>query len=137
MISLSPIGRGLADRLAVGLSGLCIAHCLVLPLLMTFYSSSLLLMVSDEVFHTIIVLVAIPISGLALFVGCKSHRKFLVAALGVVGLLLLIASATFLHDVLGESAEVVATIIGSLALATSHVFNFRLCTQVADCSCNE
>jgi len=137
MISLSPIGRGLADRMAVGLSGLCIAHCLVLPILMTFYSSSLLLMVGDEIFHTAIVLIAIPISGLALFFGCKSHRNFLVPALGVVGLFLLIASATFVHDVWGESAEVVATIMGSLALATSHVLNFRLCARASDCSCSE
>ena len=137
MASLSPIGRGLADQLAVGLSGLCIAHCLMLPLLMTFYSSSLLLIVGDEIFHKMIVLIATPVSGLALFTGCNRHRNSLVPALGISGLIVLIASATFVHDVWGELAEAVATVIGSLTLAASHVFNFRLCTRATDCSCNE
>ena len=137
MTSFAPFRRSLADRLAVGLSGLCIAHCLVLPLLMTFYSSSLLLLIGDEIFHSMIVLIAIPISCFALLVGCKSHKNFMAPVLGAAGLLLLIASATLLHDLWGGSAEVAATILGSLALATSHVINFRLCSEADSCACSE
>lgn len=113
MMSVTVFGRPIADRLAVGLSTLCLIHCLFLSLILTVYSSSLLIMVSGEIFHLTIFLITVPISVLAFFVGYQGHKNFWVAAIGLVGLVLLIASATVVHDLGGAVVEKMATIVGS------------------------
>jgi len=109
------------DMAAIGLSGLCIVHCLALPVA----AASLPLLgvwAEAEWLHGLFVVVAAPISLMALL---RSARRGLPVAPLVLALLGL---AGLSAGVLGwptEAAETLITVIGSLLLAAAHILNWR------------
>lgn len=108
------------DSAALGLSGLCLAHCLALPLLAT----ALPLFgawAEAEWVHTLFVLVAAPLTAAALIrPGHGLKPSGVLIAAGAAGLLLLAFGA------LGPATlERAATVSGSLLLAGAHIFNWR------------
>lgn len=128
--------RPLADKTAMGLSSLCMLHCLALPALLAIYPSALAVALTDELFHTAIVFLAIPVSAVALSLGCREHKSYLILVVGLTGLVLLVASATLGHDLLGEVGEKILTVVGALLVFGSHLINFRLCRQAQQCECD-
>ncbi len=108
------------DVSAIALSGLCLLHCLALPLL-----AALLPLFGTwseaEWVHGVFVLIAVPLTSYALW---RAHRhRPLPAALWLLagtGLALLLAGAS---GGLGERAETPLTVAGSLALASTHLWN--------------
>lgn len=131
------INSGVADKAAISLSGLCLVHCLALPMLVAFYPVAFVLALSEEFFHWVMVMLAIPISTTSLFIGCQKHEKRQVLLLGGVGLVLLLAPFAVPHEVINEQMEVVVTVLGSLLLATAHIMNFRLCRAAECCDSGE
>ncbi len=110
----------LFDASAVALSGLCLVHCLALPLL-----ASLLPLFAAwsqaEWVHGLFVALAAPLAGYALW---RSHRQralppalWLMAAIGLLGLLLGALAWP------SEAAETPLTVSGSLLLAGAHLWN--------------
>jgi len=111
-----------ADLSAAALSGLCLVHCLALPVL-----ASLLPVLGAwseaEWVHAVFVLVAVPLSIGALW---RAHARAPLPAslwlMGALGLLLLAAGA------LGwprPQWEAPVTVAGSLALVATHALNLR------------
>ena len=86
----------------------------------------------DESFHRALVFLVLPLSLIALTLGCKRHRQWYVFAIGAMGCSVLLITAVLGHDLMGEFFEKVATIIGSSLVASSHLVNYRRCRQV-DC----
>ena len=125
--------RPIADVSAVGLSSLCLVHCLMLPVVVSVYPATIAVTLSDEVFHLFMVLMAIPISVFALFFGCRSHKSYSVGLTGALGIGLLFMSAFLPHELAGETGERLLTVSGALSLSVSHVLNFRLCRSVKCC----
>jgi len=119
----------ICDKGAITLSLVCAAHCLVLPVLTVMTPSIMGYFVTDESFHRWLAFVVIPFSFIALTMGCKRHKSHAVAIFGVFGLLLLLFAAAFGHDVLGETGEKVATLIGAGCIALAHCQNYRLCQR--------
>lgn len=108
------------DGVALGLSGLCLAHCLVLPLL----AAALPLFgawAQAEWAHVLFVLAAAPLAGTALVrPGHGLKPSSWLIGLGLAGLGLLAVGA------FGPAAhEQAATIGGSLLLAGAHLLNWR------------
>ena len=130
---LTEKNRPIADVSAVGLSSLCLVHCLMLPVVVSVYPATIALTLSDEVFHVFMVLMAIPISVLALFFGCRSHRSYSVGLTGALGIGLLFMSAFLPHELAGETGERLLTVSGALSLSVSHILNFRLCRSIKCC----
>ncbi len=126
--------RPIADVSAVGLSSLCLVHCLMLPVVVSVYPATIAVTLSDEVFHLFMVLMAIPISVFALFFGCRSHKSYSVGLTGALGIGLLFMSAFLPHELAGETGERLLTVSGALSLSVSHVLNFRLCQSVKCCN---
>lgn len=123
------------DKFAILLSGMCLLHCLVLPIAFTLLPIfSINALVDDELFHQLILWLVIPISTIALFIGCFKHRNFAITGCGVVGMTILILVAFWGHDVFGEFNEKLATSAGGLILAFSHFLNFRACQSL---TCND
>ena len=121
------------DRAAIGISALCIAHCLVLPVALVLAPSvTLLTVLNDELFHKLLILLVLPTSIFALTLGCRQHKNFVVAGLATAGLMTLCMTAFFGHDYLGEELEKLFTLVGAILVALSHFFNFRLC-QLKNC----
>lgn len=119
------------DRTAIGLSVLCLLHCLALPLALIAGSSFTALWFADERFHQLLVFLVLPTSIVALMLGCKKHKTWSVLAWGFSGVCVLTIAALFAHDLVGESGEKILTVIGSIFVFVGHVFNFRLCRSDA------
>ncbi|MBF7073220.1 MerC domain-containing protein [Glaciecola sp. MH2013] len=116
-----------SDKVAILLSFLCLMHCIALPLILVVLPTiSVLLVLSDEQVHLWLVFTVIPISIFAIALGYKRHKRLMVFVSGALGLVLLVAAATFAHDVLGEAGEVALTVLGSILLAYSHFSNYKL-----------
>lgn len=118
------------DKIAVSASVLCAVHCLSLPLLLGFLPALGTTVFGQESFHILLLWLVIPLSLVALTLGCRAHKDILVVALGGVGLAVLIATALIGHDFLGEIGERVMTLVGAGAIAASHLRNYTLCRRV-------
>jgi len=126
------------DKFAILLSGVCFLHCLFTPVLVTMLPIlSLSVVVEDLLFHQLMLWVVLPTSLVALFLGCRKHKKLSIVATGAVGMSILIAVAIFGHDWFGITAEKVVTTIGGLVLALSHYLNYQACKSVtcSDANC--
>lgn len=111
----------LLDASAVVLSGLCLVHCLVLPLLVALLPV-LGAWAQQEWVHALLVALAAPLSGYALW--CAHRRRRLpppLWALAVLGLSCLVAGA---GEWFGPGSETPVTVAGSLLLAAAHLWNW-------------
>jgi MerC mercury resistance protein len=61
------------DKLAIGLSSLCLVHCLAFPLAALALPLLGLATLFPERFHLWMILVVLPVSGAALSMGHKRH----------------------------------------------------------------
>ncbi len=109
------------DRIAIFLSGLCLVHCLALPVavLLTPFLSDWLIE-SETAAHWVLFGTALPISALALGRGYLHHHDTITVIIGVVGLALMLVGVT---QVFGEANEAVVTISGVLLLLWAHLRN--------------
>ena len=117
------------DRLAIAGSTLCAVHCIVMPIFLTVFPSSLSIFFQDERFHKLMVWFVIPSSLIAVFLGCREHKDYKVLIGASLGLAIIVFTALFGHDFLGEQGEKVATVFGAVFLAVSHIRNYKLCRK--------
>jgi len=114
------------NHLSIGLSALCVVHCLAMPILIVLLPSLTALQLENEAFHSWLLMGVIPTSLFSLLMGCKQHQRYRVLTIGLVGLLFLV-SAVFVEDFAnGELFEKVLTVIGACTLAIVHYMNFRV-----------
>ena len=124
----------LLDKLAVSTSTFCAIHCLCLPIFLGFFPALGTTLFGEELFHVLLLWLVIPLSLVALSLGCRRHRDVPVAAIGLAGLTSLILAATFGHSALGERGEQALTLIGAAMIALAHLRNYKLCRSSA---CND
>ncbi len=125
------------DKAAIGLSLLCTAHCLALPLILIMLPSLAALNLSNEAFHTWMVFAVIPTSAYALTMGCRQHKRYQLLFLGVLGVTFLISAVVLEEMFLGEVGEKVLTSIGAVLIAYGHYKNYKLCRRHQECECQE
>lgn len=117
---MKALGARILDGSAVGLSGLCLVHCLALPLMAALLPAFGAWARADGV-HIVFVLLAAPVSAAALLRPAHGrHAPMQLIMLGVAGVGLLAAGAFG-----PEPAHVPATVAGSLTLAVAHLCNWR------------
>lgn len=110
------------DASAIGLSLLCLVHCLLLPVAAAFLPL-LGAWAQAEWVHVALVLVACPLAGSALW---RSHRRApLPAALWGLAALGLLALALGAGGWPGQAWERPATVAGALLLASAHAWNWK------------
>ncbi len=114
-------GAAAIDGAAISLSGLCIIHCLALPLLAAILPIAGMWAEAEWV-HKLFVVAALPLSGFAIARAFSSKGQTLFIALALTGLSLLVASAFVeaLHDY-----ETVLTVAGALMLAAAHGWRWQ------------
>ena len=106
-------------------------HCLLTPVLITLLPIlSLSAFVEDVLFHQLMLWLVLPTSCIALFLGCRKHKRLSIAATGAIGMAVLVAVAFFGHEWFGVGGEKIATTVGGLILAASHFLNFRACQSI-------
>ena len=111
------------ERVALGASFLCIAHCLALPLVFLALPALSRLVPIPESFHLLMLVVAIPSSAAALFMGRSHHGRSWPIVAGMIGLTLLTIAALFYE---GTRWDVPISVFGSVALIAAHAGNWRL-----------
>ena len=111
------------DRFAIGLSGLCLVHCLASAVLVAMLASVGGLLV-DPIVHEIGLVLAIGLGIVALGRGVVEHGYMMPSAVGGLGLGLMAGALTLPHSGL----EVVYTLVGVAILALGHDLNRRAVT---------
>jgi hypothetical protein len=123
------------DKFAMSFSAICMVHCLFAPSLIILSYSSLALTVESELIHKAILLLTIPVSIFAISLGYKNHSNNSIIYTGIAGLTILI-SALLIGESIGENAELIFTIIGSLMVIACHYRNYRICKKI-NCDCHD
>lgn len=109
------------DGVAVGLSALCLIHCLALPLIVA--GLPFLAQFAEGHLHAQMLIIVLPLSIVALALGFRHHRNLRIILAGAVGMALLTIGALVAHDSWGLTADRAFTIVGALVLAAAHFYN--------------
>lgn len=113
-------GTGTLDRLAIGLSGLCLVHCVASVFLLSLFASVGGMLLHPAI-HEIGLGIAIMIGLYALVRGAAEHGYILPAAVGGLGLGVMTGALAVPHG----STETVYTMLGIAILALGHDLNRR------------
>jgi len=116
-----------ADRVVENVLWVVLADLDRVPIAVALLPTVSLLGFDDEWFHRMLLVVVLPVSVYALYAGLRKHGDQTVLRLGLIGLLILIVTAAFGHDLFGETGERIVTVIGSVLVALGHWRNFQLC----------
>jgi len=108
------------DQLAMGLSGLCLVHCLASTIFFASIASvggALL----NPAFHEVGLVIAIGFALVTLVSGVLSHGYMMPFGVGCFGLGMMAGALSRPHD----GSEIVATMIGVAVVALGHDLNRR------------
>lgn len=111
------------DRGAVGLSMLCLVHCLAFPVVVMALPAMGEILPRQWWVHPVIFALAVPMATIALVRGWSDHRDRRPVLLGGIGLALL---GFGLLAAEASAAEVLLTVAGGLIVAAAHLLNWRL-----------
>ncbi len=117
------------DLAAIVLSGLCVVHCLSVPLLVSFAPFVFVTEGDDQLVHSLFFFVALPLSALGFWQGYRRHERIFIPALGGVGLLLMGYDLQPLVHSLDHAHNL--TLPGVLLVAAAHLLNIRSIRQRA------
>lgn len=111
------------DRFAIALSGLCLLHCLFIPVVVAAAPAlSALVLGTETTVHWIFLAFALPTSCWALLRGFKRARNTLALAAGLVGLCVMFLGVSHLFN---PRLEVPVTVVGVSLVVVAHVLNLR------------
>jgi hypothetical protein len=117
MLQLSlPSGR--LDRIAMGLSGLCLVHCLGTAVLLGLISAAGTTL-GAPIIHEVGLTLAMILGAIALGKGILDHGFMMPSAIGGLGLGVMAGALTLPHD----GTEAVFTVAGVMILALGHRLN--------------
>jgi len=115
------------DTAGMFVSGLCLAHCLLTPVLLALGGFGVLgVLLEDRLVH-LVLLLPVLLLALSSFPGaCRHHRRPAVMVAGFSGLLLLMVALC-----LEGTWELLASVGGAGLLVTAHWVNRRLLCRTA------
>jgi hypothetical protein len=108
------------DRMAIGLSGLCLVHCLASAVLVAMLASAGGILLNPAI-HEIGLTLAIGLGTIALGRGILQHGFMMPAAVGGLGLGVMAGALSLPHS----GPETIYTIVGVAILALGHDLNRR------------
>ncbi len=112
---------------ALFLSGLCVVHCIGLPILFVVVPVLADIMALPDAFHAYALVMALPLSLASLIYGARQHRSFAPLAIGTIGLLLMAIALTDKY----HQAEVILTMLGATGVILAHISNWKRRTRSA------
>ncbi|VWX60636.1 MerC domain-containing protein [Sphingorhabdus sp. 109] len=115
---------GLWDRIAVLVSGLCLAHCVATIAFVALLSSAGGMFLNPLI-HEIGLGIAIALGFFALGRGVLDHGYIMPVAIGSLGLGMMMGAITIGHENGHDSLEVLYTMLGVGFLALAHDLNYR------------
>lgn len=118
-MSLLAIPTHRLDRMAIGLSGLCLVHCLATTVLLALVSAAGG-MLGAPVIHEVGLGLAMIMGAISLGRGIYEHGYSMPSAVGGLGLGVMAGALTLPHD----GTEALYTVVGVAILALGHRLNF-------------
>ena len=106
------------DRLAIGLSGLCLVHCIATTVIIAMLASASS-MLGAPIIHELGLSLAMVIGAVALGRGIQAHGFMMPSAVGGLGLGVMAGALTMDHG----TGEALFTMVGVLILALGHRLN--------------
>ena len=114
------------DSLGILLSGACVAHCVLLPVV-AFLSPVIATLIEAEWVHLSLLAVLAPLALITFYAGRKRHQSAGPLQWGAIGLALLFSALMAEGDhMTGLELETGLTVLGSLLLCYAHYQNFSL-----------
>jgi len=110
------------DTFGIGVSTVCMIHCLAIPVLFSVLPLWSFLPVLHGWVHPVFMLTLLPV---IYFAAKKSHYDRVITGLLTGGFLIVAAGWVGGHHLFGHEFETVATIAGSLVLVAGHWRNYR------------
>ena len=114
------IRRDAIDRMAIGLSGLCVVHCIASAVFVAFLASAGGLLL-DPIVHEVGMMLALGFGVVGLGRGILVHGFMLPAAIGSLGLGMMGGALTLEHG----GITTLYSVAGVLILALGHDLNRR------------
>jgi hypothetical protein len=111
------------DRIAIGLSGLCMVHCLATAVTLGLLSAAGG-MLGAPIIHEVGLTLAMMLGAVALGRGVYEHGFMMPSAVGGLGLGVMAGALTMPHD----GGEALFTVLGVSVLALGHQLN-RIATN--------
>jgi len=109
------------DRWGMIISGICVIHCLALPIATALLPFLALGLPLEEWAHPVLLGIALPVTGIALLRGYLRHRLVRPAILGAIGLAL-IALGTLVGN---DLKETLFTVMGASLVVVAHFLNWK------------
>lgn len=117
---MTKLAPSLLDRIAIGLSGLCLLHCMA-----GFVLLGLFALTGDWLDHSVHVVglgLAMPLAAVALWRGWRRHGRLPIGVMGLLGLAVMAASLAVRH---GQIIEMLVSMVGVSLLAAAHWQNLK------------
>ena len=125
-----------SDKVSIGISALCLLHCLLFPSFMILLSSFISVSLNSELIHYMLLFLVVPVSSFALIVGLNNHKNSFIFFIGLSGLAILVSALFIELSIKTISGEILLTIIGSILITFSHYKNYKFCDHL-ECDCHE
>ena len=113
--------RGGLDRLAIGLSGLCLAHCILSAVIVTALATAGGVLLHPAI-HEIGLILAMSLGAIALGRGVLQHGYAMPVWVGSLGLGVMAGALTLPHE---GGYETIYSILGVMIVALGHDLNRR------------
>ena len=107
------------DRMAIGLSGICLVHCLATSVLLALVASAGSMLGADWI-HEVGLGLAMVMGAIALGRGILEHGYSMPSAVGGLGLGVMAGALTLPHN----GTEALYTVVGVGILALGHRLNY-------------
>jgi hypothetical protein len=107
------------DRMAIGLSGLCVVHCLATTVLLALVASAGSMLGANWI-HEVGLGLAMIMGAISLGRGIMEHGYSMPSAVGGLGLGVMAGALTLPHN----GTEALYTVVGVAILALGHRLNF-------------
>jgi hypothetical protein len=112
------LARPRLDGIAMGLSGICLVHCLATAVLLGLVSAAGGIL-GAPIIHEVGLTIAMALGAVALGRGILKHGFMMPSAIGGLGLGIMAGALTLPHD----GSEALATVLGVMILALGHRLN--------------
>jgi hypothetical protein len=121
--------KGRLDAISVGLSCVCLLHCVLLPAVVAALPVFGVEMLGNRYIELLLLLLALPVGGMALL---KSYRRFHKKA-ALLWLFAIGAVAMISGNFYGEAVEPVLKIGGAAFITVAHIVNWKISKNASAC----
>jgi hypothetical protein len=121
------------DGMGMTASGLCIAHCILTPVLLFAVPLAGLAVLENELIHKALVAIVIVVGVIAFVPGLRLHGKYHMLPFALLGVGSLLFAALAAEALWGEAGETVFTTIGGSLMVYSHCRNRTFCKACRVC----